>query len=204
MMSRFWNDPFFYDPFFIASPARVWGFSDPFEDMRRDPVFRDIFENMDRPMITAATSGATPAEKGAKGTESKQLTTTPDATQNWLTAYARAPHVDIVQRDNEYVVNIDVPGVKKEDIKLNLSEDARGRKMLTVSGERKEESSKDEKGVTSRRSMYGKFSRTLMLPEQVDTKPEAIKAKHEDGVLKISLPRLKEPDKKSQQEIAIR
>lgn len=212
MFSRFFHDPIFDDPFFIPSTARVWGFSDPFEEMRRDPFFRSVLAGQ-TPMIEHSTPEQ-PADSKANGKQvaatsaapgdTKELTSQQNA-DNWIAAYSRAPAVDIVQRDNEYQINVDVPGVKKEDIKVNLTENRRGQKVLTVSGERKEEVSKEDKdkGYTSRRSMYGKFSRSLALPENSDAKPESIQAKQENGVLKITIPKLKEPPKKPETNIQI-
>jgi len=203
MLSRFFRDPFFDDPFFLSHNARSWGFSDPFEEMRRDPFFRDHLALTSGPQQNAGQNqNQSQAVTPSGGSDSKQMAAYgPQGASDheWLTAYARAPNMDIVQRDKEYQINVDLPGVKKEDIKVNVTEMGRGHKMLTVSGERKDEATKEdkEKGYYSRRSMYGKFSRSIALPENVDAKPEAIQAKMEDGVLKIVLPKTKEPEKKA-------
>lgn len=106
-----------------------------------------------------------------------------------LSAYARAPPVDIVERPNEYLVHLDVPGVLKEDIKIQLTQDRRGRKLLTVNGERKEEHLENEmQGFRSATALYGPFSRSLRLPKNVNT--ENITAKCENGVLCIAVPKM--------------
>jgi len=182
---------------------------DPFEDIRRDPLFRDVL-NFDVPLLTGGTGKDTTMMPGGKqtttrgGQECKEMSI--QDTTNWITAYARAPPVDIVQRDQEYQINFDVPGVRKEDIKVNLCENRQGQKLLTIHGERKDERTLDDKdrGTTQRRAMYGRFSRTLTLPENCDAKPEKINAKVEHGVLKVIVPRTQEPEKrKAEQEIRI-
>jgi len=111
--------------------------------------------------------------------------------RQWLTAYSRAPAIDVVEREKDFQVNVDVPGVNKEDLKLQITEDRRGRKLLTVSGERKEEQSQEDKqrGYRSMHRLYGQFSRSLRLPESCDTSSAVVQAKHENGVLKITLPK---------------
>ena len=204
MFSRTLYDPFF-DPFFIPSSARAWGFSDPFEEIRRDPIFRQMLTaSSPEEHLESGNTGAMVKKGDAKDKESKEMATKTDA-QNWLAAYARAPTVDIIKRDKEYQINVDVPGVRKEDMKLSLNEDRRGRKTLTISGERKDEHAQEdkEKGYVQRSSMYGKFSRSLMLPDDADVKPESIQAKHDNGVLKITCPRLQEPAKPAGTEVKI-
>jgi len=192
-------DPYF-DPFFLPSSARVWGFTDPFEEVRRDPLFRDFLNTMDMPMMPLLTDRPTMTTgkqiTGRPGQEMKDITTADTA--NWMTAYARAPQCDIVQRENEYQINFDVPGVRKEDVKVTLTENRNGQKLLTVSGERKDERTQEDKdrGYMSRRSMYGKFSRTLTLPDHTDARPEKLGAKYENGVLKVIVPRIQEPEKR--------
>jgi len=112
--------------------------------------------------------------------------------QNWLSAYTRAPAVDVVERNNEFEINVDVPGVAKDDVKLQVTEDRRGRKLLTVSGERKENQEQEDKqrGFRSSHRLYGKFSRSLRLPDNCDCKANSIQAKHENGVLKVIVPKL--------------
>lgn len=92
-----------------------------------------------------------------------------------------SPRIDLEQRDDALVLHADLPGVKQDDIQLNLEND-----ILTVSGERKEER-KEKKGRTyhSERS-YGAFSRSIRLPEGVDA--DQVKASFKDGVLDVEVP----------------
>jgi len=92
------------------------------------------------------------------------------------------PLADIVERDKEYLIKLDLPEVPKEDVKV-LFDDG----LLTIKGERKVE--KEEKGEKVHRTerYYGMFERSFVLPEDVDAK--AIRAESKEGVLTIHLPR---------------
>jgi HSP20 family protein len=93
------------------------------------------------------------------------------------------PLADIVEREKEYLIKVDLPEVRKEDVKV-LFEDG----VLTIKGERKVE--KEEKGDKVHRTerYYGMFERTFALPEDVDVK--AIRAESKEGVLIVHLPRV--------------
>jgi HSP20 family protein len=93
------------------------------------------------------------------------------------------PLADIIERDKEYLVKVDLPDVRKEDVKV-LFDDG----VLTIKGERKVE--KEEKGDKVHRTerFYGMFERSFVLPEDVDVK--AIRAESKEGVLTIHLPRV--------------
>lgn len=95
------------------------------------------------------------------------------------------PTVDLVEKDNEFEVTVDLPGLKPEEVKVEFKGGA-----LWVTGERKEE--KEEKDKTYHRveRSYGEFRRVLPLPSEV--KEDGIEAKFTDGVLKISVPKAEE------------
>jgi HSP20 family protein len=97
--------------------------------------------------------------------------------------YEFMPRADVIEREKEYVVKVDLPEVRKEDVKV-LFEDG----VLTIKGERKEE--KEVKGETLHRTerFYGTFERSFALPDDVD--PKGIHAECKDGVLMVSLPRV--------------
>ncbi|HVY22369.1 MAG TPA: Hsp20/alpha crystallin family protein [Steroidobacteraceae bacterium] len=92
------------------------------------------------------------------------------------------PSADITETDKEYLIKANLPEVKKEDVKVTLESGA-----LTISGERKQE--KQEKGENEIRveSLYGSFSRSFMLPDNVDA--ANVRAESRDGVLKIHIPK---------------
>ncbi|MGQ9864074.1 MAG: Hsp20/alpha crystallin family protein [Bacteroidia bacterium] len=105
-----------------------------------------------------------------------------EAVSNFSRLNTFMPNVDIVETDSAYEIHVAVPGLKKEDFKVEVSE---GR--LTISGERKFE--KEEKGRTYHKveTQYGSFSRYFFLPE--DVKAEGITAEYVDGILKVALPK---------------
>ncbi len=103
---------------------------------------------------------------------------------------AFVPTVNTREDENAYVVEIDLPGVKKEDIKVNIDQEKR---TLTVSGERKFKEEVKKEDYYKIESSYGKFLRTFSLPENVDA--ENIDAKTEVGVLHITLPKVKKEEK---------
>lgn len=90
-----------------------------------------------------------------------------------------SPAVDVEEKDDTYHISVDLPGLKKDEIKIDLHDS-----VLTLSGERTREVKGE--GRYAERS-YGKFQRTFTLPHQVDA--EKIEAKFEDGVLYIALPK---------------
>lgn len=97
--------------------------------------------------------------------------------------YEFVPPADVIEREKEYLVKIDLPDVHKEDVKV-LFDDG----VLTIKGERKVE--KEVKGEKVHRTerYYGMFERSFALPEDVDTK--GIRAESKEGVLIVTLPRV--------------
>lgn len=99
-----------------------------------------------------------------------------------LTVAEWAPLVDIIEDDQNYVIKAELPGVKKEDIKVGVQDD-----VLTVSGHRHyEKEEKDKKFHRIERS-YGSFARSFTLPE--DSDGEKVSAEFKDGMLKVLLPK---------------
>ena len=106
--------------------------------------------------------------------------TGPAAEHGW------APRVDVLNAETEVVVKADVPGLKKEDLQVTATETE-----LTISGETKEEfeEKKDQYHRVERR--WGRFSRSIDLPAEV--KPAEVKAKLDNGILEVHLPKLEPP-----------
>jgi HSP20 family protein len=95
------------------------------------------------------------------------------------------PAVDIHETEDGYVVKADLPGIKKDDIQIDLKDST-----LTLKGEKKfEENVSKDNYVRTERS-YGTFVRSFTLPENVDA--EKIKASYKDGVLELTLPKREE------------
>ena len=91
------------------------------------------------------------------------------------------PAVDVVCNDGTLVVRADMPGIKPEEIKIEILEG-----YLTLSGEHEETKEEKEKEYVRRDRRYGSFSRSIPLPEGVEA--EKIKARTHDGVLEVTIP----------------
>lgn len=96
-----------------------------------------------------------------------------------------APKVDIYDTKNAFVINAELPGINKNDIKV----DVEGR-VLTLKGERKTETEEKDKSYYRREIFFGNFERSFTLPEAVD--PGLIKAEFKDGVLHLEVPKPEE------------
>ena len=99
------------------------------------------------------------------------------------------PRMDVVEKDKEIIVKMDIPGMKQDDIKVTLEDN-----VLTISGERKFE--KDDKKDNYHRveRFYGNFTRSFTLPLTVDSKK--INATYKNGVLELVLPKKEETQPK--------
>ncbi len=96
-------------------------------------------------------------------------------TEGWL------PDVEMLQRNNELVIRADLPGLAKEDVKVEVTEDS-----VTIQGERKREHEEEKGGVYRSERSYGSFSRVIALPEGAIT--DQAKAIFKDGVLEVTMP----------------
>jgi HSP20 family protein len=107
-----------------------------------------------------------------------------------LPATMLAPAVDISETPKEYIIKAEMPGLKKEEVKVSVQNG-----VLTISGERKSETErKDEKYHRVERS-YGSFMRSFALPE--DVVAERVTAESKDGILTVCVPRSEAPKPKS-------
>ena len=92
------------------------------------------------------------------------------------------PRVDITESDTGYEVRADIPGVRKEDLKVTLQDG-----VLTIQGERQQEHKEESERMHRVECAYGSFSRSFTLPDDADA--AAMTAKANDGQLTVSLPR---------------
>ncbi|KAK9825137.1 hypothetical protein WJX81_002849 [Elliptochloris bilobata] len=97
--------------------------------------------------------------------------------------------VDIQETPNAYLFKVDVPGLSKDDVKVRVTRDG----VLVIEGERKQEEEKEENGFKRYERVYGQFVRRFRLPDNVDA--TKIRAKTENGVLMIEVPKTEEHDK---------
>ncbi len=96
-----------------------------------------------------------------------------------------APSIDVRENGNEVVIEAELPGMKEEDVDVELRDG-----ILTIKGEKKieEEKKEDDYHITERR--YGSFQRSFRVPDNVDQ--EKIEASMEKGVLHLKLPKMVE------------
>lgn len=106
------------------------------------------------------------------------------------------PGVNISENESLYKLEMAAPGLNKEDFKISLEND-----VLTVSAEKKSETSESTEKMTRKEFSYSSFNRSFTLPEMVDA--EKIMASYENGIMKIELPKKEEAKPKSPKEIKI-
>ena len=98
-----------------------------------------------------------------------------------------APPVDIEEQDDAYVIEAEVPGVKKDDVNIELISNE-----LMVTGEIKE---REREGILRKRTRrIGRFEYRVRLPEQVD--PDNVEAKLKDGVLSVRVPKHEQAERR--------
>jgi len=98
-----------------------------------------------------------------------------------LAGTAWAPQVEVLERDNELMIRADLPGMTKDDIKVDIADNA-----VVIRGERKSEREENEEGYYRSERSYGSFYRRIPLPSGV--KAEAANADFRNGVLEITMP----------------
>jgi HSP20 family protein len=197
------------DPLFSARPLPGFGFLDAFRDLDEEmerlerAFFADDEEMPEAATEPAVEEGEEPraaaddegrvekvtADGDKEATETEKKRKAPEgavvprrrSAHMWPTLRTVArPHVDVSVADDKVVVKADVPGVDKEHLKVSVSDG-----VLTVSGERKEE--RGERGAGHYERVFGRFQRSVRLPEGV--KLDGITAKHNNGVLVVEVPR---------------
>ncbi len=94
-----------------------------------------------------------------------------------------SPKVEVEEKDNSVVVSAEVPGIKEDDIDLEVSSDG----YLTISGEKKQEKKENHKGSYFSEFSYGSFKRTIPLPWDLNF--DEAKADYKDGVLQVTFPK---------------
>ena len=109
---------------------------------------------------------------------------------NWI------PAVNITERAEDFKIDLSVPGMEKSDFQVEVENG-----VLTVSGERKEETLEEKEKVTRREFRYGSFKRSFNLPESVNQ--EAIQANYTNGILSLVVGKLEEAKEKTKKLINI-
>jgi HSP20 family protein len=100
------------------------------------------------------------------------------------------PMIDLERDDGDLVLRADIPGIRPEEVKIEIEDD-----VLTVSGEHEERDEKKEKDFIRRERRFGAFSRSVVLPAGVEAKK--VKAETHDGVLEVRIPLPEAPKKET-------
>ncbi len=116
-----------------------------------------------------------------------RLFDTPAGAQRW------APPMDLVEAEDHYVLKADLPGVSEEDVAIEVENG-----VLTLTGERKAEHERSERGFYRIERAFGRFQRQLTMPEGIDT--DAVTAEFDKGVLNVRIPK---PEQVKPRRIAI-
>ncbi|MCS7264268.1 MAG: Hsp20/alpha crystallin family protein [Armatimonadetes bacterium] len=95
------------------------------------------------------------------------------------------PAIEITETSDSYIVQVEVPGVKVEDIEVTLQDD-----ILTIKGKRERSEERKDEIVHWVERAYGEFSRSIRIPS--DVKIDEVEATYKDGILKVRLPRTEE------------
>ncbi|MEW6418155.1 MAG: Hsp20/alpha crystallin family protein [Nitrospirota bacterium] len=106
-----------------------------------------------------------------------------------------SPAIDLFTEGDDVVVKAELPGMKKDDINVSMTDNT-----ITVSGEKKHEEKVEKKDYYRLERSYGSFSRSFSLPAEVQT--EKVTAKFKDGILEIRIPKTEEA-KKKEKKIAV-
>lgn len=113
-----------------------------------------------------------------------------------ITPFSGFGRMDMQEKEKEYELSVDIPGMNKDDIKITTENN-----MLVIEGERKQETREDDKKKKYHfmERHYGSFRRELSVPANANT--DKICATYENGVLKVAIPKMELPVNKKQIEI---
>lgn len=95
------------------------------------------------------------------------------------------PAAEIDETDSTVELRIEIPGMKPEELDIQVSADS-----VSISGERKTETKAEERGITRSEFRYGRFQRVLPLPSRIEN--DKVEADYKDGILKLHMPKLAE------------
>lgn len=122
-----------------------------------------------------------------------------DSIFNWrneMNGFNGAPRVNIAETDEEFMVEMAAPGMKREDFHVELDNDT-----LVIWSERSDEKEDSNSSYTRREFSYGSFRRVFHLPNTVEA--DKIKAKYQDGLLSLVIPKKEEAKRKPPRTIKI-
>ncbi|MBW1990429.1 MAG: Hsp20/alpha crystallin family protein [Deltaproteobacteria bacterium] len=149
-------------------PVRGW-YASPLAQMHRemDRMFDELLQGFGVPPLSLNRPFASP--------------------EKWL-----RPTLDIAATDKEYAVSVELPGVDKDDVRVEVADET-----LCIFGRKEQKKEDKQKDYYRMERSYGSFQRVLHLPEDAD--PEGIKANFKNGVMKLSIPRKQSEKARSRQ-----
>lgn len=152
-----------------ATPAPAGNWTVPFDNFRReiDRLFDD-FHPFDWRLPRSMLGLEKPSLRGS--------------------GWAVAPAMDLVEKDKEYEITAELPGIDEKNVEIKLAN-----RTLTIKGEKREEKEEKEKDYYLSERRYGSFQRSFQLPEGVDA--DKIEADFAKGVLTVKLPKTAEAQK---------
>lgn len=106
------------------------------------------------------------------------------------------PAVNIKENEKSFILELAVPGMDKEDLKIDINED-----VLTISSESKTEKEEEKDGYKRKEFSYSSFCRSFYIPENVSR--DKIVANYKDGILNLELPKMEEEKSKITRQIKI-
>lgn len=109
--------------------------------------------------------------------------------RSWEELGIRGPAIEVYEEKDDVVVKAELPGMKRENLELNISDN-----LLTIRGEKKKEEEVKEKGYYYSERSYGSFTRTVEIPKGIQA--DKIRASFKDGVLEVRLPKTEEAKRK--------
>jgi len=106
------------------------------------------------------------------------------------------PAVNVIEAEKEYIIEMAAPGLSKKDLKIDLNKN-----VLSISYEKEEKNEENTENYMRREFCFNSFKRSFSLPESVSA--DKISAKHEDGILKVHIPKRPEAVEKGPKQISI-
>ena len=116
---------------------------------------------------------------------------------NWRTSGSTMPAVNVQETNDDYMIEVAAPGMKRDDFKIELDNN-----VLTISSQREDSHEEMDGNYTRREFSYQSFQRSFTLPQN-GVKGEEIKAKYVDGILRITVPKEEDARKKPAKQIAV-
>lgn len=153
-----------------------------------DPFFDDIDRYFDRRLRQMFTPDLL-ALPSFSANEPRSITAGAQPQQQQQVQRFMGTRLDLVESPNAYKVHVDLPGVRKEDIKVHVEGD-----LLTIEAERKEQVERNEEQYHYSERRFGTYKRQVALPSSADT--GKVNAKFENGVLEVELGKSEEAAKR--------